>query len=704
MAVFTAIAAAITGAITGVGFAAAFAAAGTFTALGLATSVLAAGIGIATARALGLGKVPQINTADPGTTIQLPPATFNRLPVLYGKVFTSGPIFDAAISNENKTMTYCIALSEETQTGTFSVSNIFMNDARLVFSGNTVTSHVDPNATSDTSFAGNVRVNVYAGGSGSGDIIFPTSGTGSTTPASSIVSHWGANHTANAMVFAVVQIDYDAENGLTGLPTMTFEVTNSLKNPGDVLFDYLTSDRYGAGLANTDLDVNSITGTANTSMKGYCDELVSYTNKSNVSTTNERFEINGVLSTFDPCSTNIDKICTHSATFFTFDVKQGKFKAVPNRAISAAEEANCLVYNDDNIVSKIDISSTELYNLFNAVEIEYPDQNRKDQLNSIKLEIPAGDRNANEPDNVLSYKLDLINDNIRAERLANIDLNQSRTSTVIQFEADFSGIQSDVGDVIKISNPLYGWNNKLFRVMRVSEREADLGMVTAQISALEYDADVYGNPAITETPDLGLVDLPRIPTITSIPTVKAFNGSYGNLAPLPNVFGNVIVNQAMKTFGAGVQVEDANLSNTTIANSTTFAEIIPRATYDITDSDIGDYSYDAFATPGGVVPASYDLGFTSNGIMTFANTTATANVSIGGGGQQFLNFATPTTTVTSQTKFSTDATTYALPSDMKATQLELWLEGYSSMDTSNAAPRSFGNMKYQVVRVTKGEK
>ena len=241
-------------------------------------------------------------------------------------------------------------------------------------------------------------------------------------------------------------------------------------------------------------------------------------------------------------------------------------------------------------------------------------------------------------------------------------------------------------------------------MLRVTEQQDDTGMVTAQITALEYSDDVYGNPAVTETPDLGLIYLPRIPTVKHIPIIEAFTGNYGNLTALPNVYGNIIVNQAMKTFGAGVQVEDANLSNTTIANSTTFTEIIPRATYDITDADIGDYSYDAFATPGGVVPATYDLGFTSNGIMTFANTTATANVSIGGGGQVFTNFATPTTTVTSQTKFSTDATTYALPSDMKATQLEVWLEGYSSMDTSNAAPRSFGNMKYQVVRVTKGEK
>ena len=476
MAVFTAIATAIVGAVGLTGVLAT-----------IATSVIAGGLAYGTARALGVFKPPSFDQGtDPGVSIQLPPATDNKLPVLYGQAFTSGPIFDAAISNENKTMTYCIALSEETTTGTFSCSEIFMNDVKLVFTGNTVTSHVDPNQSSDTTYNGNVRVNIYQGGSSGSDVIFPTSGTGSTTAATSIVPHWGVNHTANAMVYAVMQIDYDAENGLSGLPQMTFKMNNTLNNPGDVLFDYLTNDRYGAGLSNAQIDITSITGTANTAMKGYSDELVSYTNASNVSTTLKRYQINGMLSTFDTCSTNIDKICQSAGTFFSFNVKEGKFKAIPNRALSTAEKANCLVYNDDNIVSKIDISSTELYSLYNGVEVEFMDQQRKDQTNTVKITTPAGDRNPNEPDNVLNYKLDMINDNVRAEILANIDLNQSRYASVVQFVSDFSGIQSDVGDVIKITNDLYGWTEKLFRVLRVVEQQTPEGMVTAQITCMEY--------------------------------------------------------------------------------------------------------------------------------------------------------------------------------------------------------------------------
>jgi len=693
MAVFTAIATAIVGAIGLSGVLAT-----------IATSVIAGGLAYGTARALGVFKPPSFDQgADPGTSIQLPPATDNKLPVLYGQAFTSGPIFDAAISNENKTMTYCIALSEETQTGTFSCSQVFMNDVELFFSGNSVTSHRDPNQSTDTSYAGNVRLNIYAGGSGATDCIFPAVGGASAT---SIVPHWGANHTANNMVFAVLQIDYDAENGLNGLPQMTFKMNNTLNNPGDCLFDYLTDSRYGAGLSTSQIDVTSITGTANTAMKGYSNELVNYTNASNVSTTLKRYEINGMLSTFDVCSTNIDKLCQSAGTFFSFNVKDGKFKAIPNRALSTAEKANCLVYNDDNIVSKIDISSTELYALYNGVEVEFMDKQRKDQTNTVKITTPPADRNPNEPDNVLNYKLDMINDNVRAEILANIDLNQSRVGTVIQFVSDFSGIQSDVGDVIKVTNNLYGWTDKLFRVMRVTEQQDETGMVTAQISAIEYSDSYYTHPIATETPPLGNIDLPRIPIIPPIFIPQVYNGTYGNLSALPgSVFGNVVTNPAMQIFGAGAQLENAGLGNTNVVNGTTFNDLITPEVYDISGVDIGDYTFTAVGNLGGVIPGGgYDAGFRNEVTLQYANTTHSANIPITGGGVTFTNITGAPPQLTDTKKVELDPTAHSLPADMKPVQATMKIQGYSTLDTANSFPRSVGNMAYEMKRITKGEK
>jgi len=704
MAVFTAIAGAVTNALlfAGGGF---LGSTLVGTAIATATGyIVAGGLAVATARALGVFDMPDMPD-DPGVTIQLPPSTDNKLPVLYGNAFTSGPIFDAAISNQNQTMTYCIALSEETQTGTFSCSQIFMADDELIFSGNTVTSHRNPNQSTSTNYNGKIRVNIYQGGSAASNCIFPTSGG---VAATTIVPHWGVNHTANNMVFAVVQMDYDAENGLAGLSPFTFKMKNSLSNPGDVLYDYATSTRYGAGISASDLDVNSITGTANTQMKGYCAEQVNYTNQANANVTHDRYEINGVISTFQPVKDNIDRICQASSTFFTYNVKKGQFAAIPNRALSTAEKANCLVYNDDSIVSKIDITSTELYNLYNAVEIEFADNTRKDQTNTVKVTTPAIDRNANEPDNELKYRLDMINDNMRAEALANIDLNQSRVGTVVQFDTDFSGMQTDVGDVIKITNSLYNWTDKLFRVLRTVEKQDETGMITVQMSAIEYSDDYYTLPASTETPDIGFIDLPKIPIIPPIYIPQVYEGTYANLDAFPgDIFGNVVTNPAMQIFGAGAQLENAGLGNTNVVSGTTYNDLITPEVYDISGVDIGDYTFTAVGNLGGVLPVGgYDTAFRNNVTLQYANATHSANVPIGGGGITFENIDGAPPQLTDTKKVSLDPTAHSLPADMKPVQATMRIQGYSTLDddSANGFPRSVGNMAYEMKRITKGEK
>ena len=241
-----------------------------------------------------------------------------------------------------------------------------------------------------------------------------------------------------------------------------------------------------------------------------------------------------------------------------------------------------------------------MYGLFNSVEVEFADQNRKDQQNTVRVTTPNSDRNPNEPDNELKYRLDLVNDNLRAEALANIDLNQSRVSTVLQFESDFSGLQTDVGDVIKVTNDLYGFSDKLFRVMRCTEKQTDEGMVTVQMSCIEYSDDYYTEANVTESAVPDFIDIPKLPVVTPLPIPVLFsNDGYSNVGTLPgSVFGNVMTNEALKTFGAGVQIEDANLSNTSLANGNTFIDVITPAEFDIKGIDIGDYSFDAFGTPG----------------------------------------------------------------------------------------------------------
>ena len=508
MAVFTAIASAIVGA---------FATAGTIFGSTLlfntVVGVVAGGLAFATAKVLGVFDPPDLGP-DPGVKIQLAPSTDNKIGIAYGRNFMSGPITDVAISNKNQTMHYCITLSERVVGGTYTVNQIFRDAASLTFSGANVQSQVNANSTTDNNIKDKIRIRVYAGGTAASNQIFPSSGT--QVAATTLMPHWTntTDYSMEELVFAMVEIDYDAENGLTGLGGLSFDITNSVSNPGDVLIDYMNNTRYGAGLANDIIDVNSITGAANTSLKGYAAETVSFTNNAGGAATQDRWQINGYLSTFTDAGTNIAKVCQAAATFFMFDTKTGKFKVIPNRPT-----ASTFSLNDDNIVSKIGVTGTELYALYNKSKVEFNDQNRRDQSNSIEISTPASELNDNEPENIAEFRIDLINDPIRATQIANIDLSQSRNGMVVTCTTDFSGMQIDVGDVVDLTNADYGFTAKEFRVMKHEEQLADDGMITCALTLLEYNANVYVQPAVTDSADQVPTDIPTVPPIINLPPI-----------------------------------------------------------------------------------------------------------------------------------------------------------------------------------------
>lgn len=772
MAVFTYIATTIVTAIAGATFAG--------TLLGaVVIGVIGAGLGFATAKLLGVFDPPDMGP-DPGVKIQLAPSTDNKIGVAFGRNFMSGPITDVAITNSNDTMQYCITLSEYIEGATYTVNNIYWGDTRLNFSGANVVSQYDPNATTTTDWANKIRMRLYAGSTLSTDQVFPTS---PKTNATNHMAHWstfGTNHyTMEDLVFLMIEVDYDAENGLTGLGAISVDLTCSIDNPGDVLIRYLNNTVWGAGLSNSFIDVTSITGTANTSMKGYCDEQITYTPNTGGSATIDRFQTNGYINTNRAVLENIDRICRNSNNYFTFDGKQGKFKVVPNRALSSTELANCFVLNDDNIVSKIGVQSTELYSLFNSVKVEFADQNRKDQTNTIVVETPSGDRNPGEQDNQLEYRSELVNNNIHAENLANIDLNQSRNGMVVQLEGDFSTLQIDAGDVVKLTNSVYGFSDELFRVMLSKEKLIAEGMITCELTLLQYNADIYNQPAITETDEEDdPIDIPVIPPIPpiippivfkniiadvpsksvtgtgtscvctvfkSLPdtyttvfvtsstpdfvigdtvtlsganlggidtihdctfTVDAVSGGLitnpvGNISGTAlvydgDIWGGQIPTAPLANLAVGTQIEDQPAANLAFSNTDVVKDIFTPRELDFKLSldglEPGDYSFVATGTPVGAIPASGTANFSlrANVVLEDIQGGFTATEF----GSTLNNSADIPTNMTAVQKLT-------IPADLSTGNVVL--RGKNTMDTNSGGQIGFTNLKYDWIRINKGD-
>ena len=199
---------------------------------------------------------------DQGVRLQVNPATSNKVPVLYGTGFFGGIITDAVMTNTNKTMYYCLTLAEKTGTilsqstaSSYTFKDVYWNDQRIVFKNNgiTVDYAVDRTGNIDRSLDNQVNIYCYAGNSATPKV--PENYTNNTlTNAALIMPGWTTStHQMNDLIFAVVKVDYNREKNVTGIGDVLFHVDNTMKLPGDVLYDYMTNTRYGAGITVTEI-------------------------------------------------------------------------------------------------------------------------------------------------------------------------------------------------------------------------------------------------------------------------------------------------------------------------------------------------------------------------------------------------------------------------------------------------------------------
>jgi len=238
------------------------------------------------------------------------------------------------------------------------------------------------------------------------------------------------------------------------------------------------------------------------------------------------YTINGVLDTGVNCLDNLQKLATAAGSWVTYDSIQGRWAVVINQAGDVVK-----AFNDNNIIGSINISSTGLTELYNAVEAQFPHKDLTDRIDYIKLTIPEADKFPNEPTNVLTAKYDVVNHPVQAQNLSAVQLNQSRLDKIIQFRTDYSALSLLAGDVISVTSDMYGFSAKKFRVTQVAEEDAGDNTLILSITALEYDSALYSanNLIRTERSTVNGISAKTINATTNFsgltPIVKAFTSA-----------------------------------------------------------------------------------------------------------------------------------------------------------------------------------
>ena len=246
-----------------------------------------------------------------------------------------------------------------------------------------------------------------------------------------------------------------------------------------------------------------------------------------------RYRFSGVVSTDKTVFQNLETMCNAAGSFLTFDVNTGRWAVVINQS-----EASVASFNDSNILGGISINSTSLNELYNSVKVSFPHQDLQDDRDSVFFEIPDVDRNANEPDNCLNMDYDIFNDPVVANQLAILELKQNRVDQMIRFTTDFSMIGLKAGDVIDVTNTVYGLSAQKYRIISIQDQDDDAGNITLDITALQYDEDVYNLDDLfryNRSPLNGITTIGNI-AAPATPTLTIYNSD-----SRPRVMANVTV-------------------------------------------------------------------------------------------------------------------------------------------------------------------
>jgi len=204
-------------------------------------------------------------------------------------------------------------------------------------------------------------------------------------------------------------------------------------------------------------------------------------------TINKQFYINGVVSPNKTVLQNLESLCASCGAWFTFDINTGKWSVVINKA----ETNPVYAFDDDNIIGSININGSGLNELYNKVQVQFPHVDLRDELDSVTIAIPQADLFPNEFENTLNLQYDLVNDPLQAQTLALMELKQSRVDKIITFQTSYKAIGIKAGDIISVKSQLFWSDFKPFRVINVSEEDTDDNNIILNITALEYDSNVY---------------------------------------------------------------------------------------------------------------------------------------------------------------------------------------------------------------------
>jgi hypothetical protein len=442
---------------------------------------------------------PASASPNPGNNQQVPPATDNKLPVVYGSAWLGGTITDLSITENNQQLYYVLSLCEVTSTNsgqtpdTITFGDIYYGGKKVTFQGNgyTVASLTDE-STGVVSTNVDGRINIYLYSNGSNSPANSSISAIEVMQSSGLIYTWDDSKLMSNCAFAIIQLNYSQSASITALQQTKFQITNSRTNTGDCLYDYLINTRYGAAIPSAQIDTASLNA-----LTTYSNQSFTFTPYTGGTATIPRFKFDGVVDTNRTIMQNMQDMASCCDCIIKYNDIAGKWGVITQSPTYTV----VMDINDSNIISGLTINPTDIASSYNIAEIKFPDSTNQDAFATATIDLNIVDPALlypNEPINKQSISLPLVNNNVRAQYLATRFLKAAREDLQVQCQINFVGLQLEAGDVVTVTNANYGWEAKLFRVFQVTQIMNDDASITVALNLSEFNPAVYDDASITQ--------------------------------------------------------------------------------------------------------------------------------------------------------------------------------------------------------------
>ena len=447
------------------------------------------------------------------------------IPVIYGERLAGGTQIFLQTSGSSNFYLYMALVLGEGEIN--SVEQIFIDDKLVTWSGSLTHGTERLNATSDNNFTFKNRAGQFP-------LVKVQCFMGKDDQVSSSllseVSGWGSNHRLRGVAYLALRFEF-RQDKFSSIPSVKAKIkgkkivtlNSSLvessptysTNPAFCILDYLRNERYGKGLATSDIDLQSFRDAS-----VVCDTQV--TPFSGASTIN-LFDTNYVLDTRRKVIDNLRQLIKGCRGYLPYT--QGKYKLIIETTGSAS-----ITLTEDNIIGGYVLSSPNKNTKFNRVIVSYVNSARSFQVDQAQFppiddsSLSSADQHANmktaDGGILLEHRADFptLTSTYQAEEMAEIILRRSRESLLLKLNCDFTAYDLAIGDIVGITYSSLGFSGKDFRVLSITFNED----FTIGLTLVEHQNSHYTFASKTQVSSTPTTTLPNPFTTIDLSEVTNF--------------------------------------------------------------------------------------------------------------------------------------------------------------------------------------